>query len=164
MIKKLNDHYKKIKYIDYNPRLNLFLSYSLDGFINIYVFPKCKLVRAIKVINITNSNEILKKVALVSYPFPMIFAYDKNNMYSMTLNGELIKKQELKIKNINIYPCIDKNCGLINDFILIDNLSNDENKNKKNEFVKLTHPLFLSEMNENKDETKDLSNSYTILD
>ena len=94
----------------------------------------------------------------------MIFAYDKNNMYSMTLNGELIKKQELKIKNINIYPCIDKNCGLINDFILIDNLSNDENKNKKNEFVKLTLPLFLSEMNENKDENKDLSNSYTILD
>ena len=104
--KVLTDHYKQIKYIDYNQRLNLFLSYSLDGFINIYVFPKCKLVRAIKVNDITNSNEILKKVALVSNPFPMIFTYDKNNMYVITLNGELIKKQELKNKNIEIYPCI----------------------------------------------------------
>jgi WD40 repeat protein len=120
IIKKLTDHYKQIKYIDYNPRLNLFLSYSLDGFINIYVFPKCKLVRAIKVNNITNSNEILKKVVLISNPFPMIFTYDKKNMYTITLNGDLIKKEELKKENIEIYPCVDKNCGLINDCILIE--------------------------------------------
>ena len=163
MVKKLNDHYKQIKYIDYNPRLNLFLSYSLDGFINIYVFPKCKLVRTIKVINITNSNEILKKVALVSYPFPMIFAYDKNNMYTMTLNGELIKKEELKIKDINIYPCIDQNCGLIYDFILIDNLSSENNKNKKNEFEKLSLPLFLPDI-EYKNEGKDITDSFTIVE
>ena len=119
VIKKLTDHYKQIKYIDYNPRLNLFLSYSLDGFINIYVFPKCKLVRAIKVSNITNSNDILEKVVLVSNPFPMIFTYDKNNMYTITLNGELIKKEELKDKNIEIYPSIDKLYGLINDYICI---------------------------------------------
>jgi hypothetical protein len=120
IIKKLTDHYKQIKYIDYNPRLNLFLSYSLDGFINIYVFPKCKLVRAIKVNNITNSNEILKKVVLISNPFPMIFTYDNKNMYTITLNGDLIKKEELKKENIEIYPCVDKNCGLINDCILIE--------------------------------------------
>ena len=164
MVKKLNDHYKQIKYIDYNPRLNLFLSYSLDGFINIYVFPKCKLVRAIKVFNITNSNEILKKVVLVSYPFPMIFSYDKNNMYTMTLNGELIKKKELKIKDINIYPCIDQNCGLIYDLILIDNLSNENNKNKKNEFERLLLPLFLTKINEINDEGKNLTDSFTIVE
>ena len=124
IMKKLTDHYKQIKYIDYNPRLNLFLSYSLDGFINIYVFPKCKLVRAIKVNNITNSNEILKKVVLISNPFPMIFTYDKKNMYTITLNGDLIKKEELIKENIEIYPCVDKNCGLINDCIFI-NLKNE---------------------------------------
>ena len=137
IIKKLTDHNKQIKYIDYNPRLNLFLSYSLDGFINIYTFPKCKLVRAIKTINITNSELILQKVVLVSYPFPMIFTYDKYNMYTLSLNGELIKKEEIKDKNIKIYPCIDKNCGLINDYIII------EKNNKNIEKIKISLPSLL---------------------
>ena len=137
IIKKLTDHNKQIKYIDYNPRLNLFLSYSLDGFINIYTFPKCKLVRAIKTINITNSELILQKVVLVSYPFPMIFTYDKDNMYTLSLNGELIKKEEIKDKNIKIYPCIDKNCGLINDYIII------EKNNKNIEKIKISLPSLL---------------------
>ena len=130
-IKKITDHYKQIKYIDYNTRLNLFLSYSLDGFINIYVFPKCKLVRVIKVCNITDSEEILQKVVLVSNPFPMIFCYDKNNMYLITLNGDLIKKTKIEYDNFEIYPIIDKNCGIVNDEILIENL--DAKKNNKEE-------------------------------
>ena len=128
-IKTLTDHYKQIKYIDYNPRLNLFLSYSLDGFINLYIFPKCKLVRSIKVINITKSEDILQKVALVSNPFPMIFAYDTNlTLYIFTLNGELINKKVLKNKSLEIYPCIDKNFGLINDFIFIERSNNPKDK------------------------------------
>ena len=111
---------QEIKYIDYNPRLNLFLSYSLDGFINIYIFPKCKLVRVIKVSEFTNSNQILEKVVLVSNPFPMIFTYDKKNFYSLTLNGELIEKKNIKIQFVDIYPCIDKNCGLINDCVYLN--------------------------------------------
>jgi len=125
-IKKLTDHNKQIKYIDYNPRLNLFLSYSLDGFINIYVFPKCKLVRAIKTSKFIGSDNILQKVVLVSNPFPMIFTYDINYMYILSLNGELIKKEKLN-ENVEIFPCIDKDCGLINDCIFIKNkLSEDE--------------------------------------
>ena len=140
IIKKLTDHYKEIKYIDYNPRLNLFLSYSLDGFINIYVFPKCKLVRTIKVSNITNSNCILEKVVLISYPFPMIFTYDIKNMYTITLNGDLIKKEELKNKNIEIFPCIDKSYGLVNDCIFIKlNI-------EKKEMVKINVPSLLAEI------------------
>ena len=100
IIKILNDHNKQIKWIDFNPRLNLLLSYSLDGFIFIYVFPKCKLVRAIKVIDITNSKEVLKKIALISNPFPMIFFYDINYMYVISINGYFIKKEKLKNKNI----------------------------------------------------------------
>ena len=119
-IKKITDHYKQIKYIDYNNRLNLFLSYSLDGFINIYTFPKCKLVRAIKVSDNTNLKEILEKVVLVSNPFPMIFCYDKKNMYLFTLNGDLIKTKPIEYNNYEIHPIIDKNCGIINDLIKIE--------------------------------------------
>ena len=133
IMKKLTDHYKQIKYIDYNPRLNLFLSYSLDGFINIYVFPKCKLVRVIKVSEFTDSNQILEKVVLVSNPFPMIFTYDKKNIYSLTLNGELIEKKNIKIQFVDICPCVDKNCGLINDCVYL-------NKNNGG-LVEITLPL-----------------------
>ena len=134
-IKTLTDHYKQIKYIDYNPRLNLFLSYSLDGFIHIYIFPKCKLVRSIKVINITKSENILQKIALVSNPFPMIFAYDTNfTLYILTLNGELINKRELKNKSLEIFPCIDKNFGLINDCIIIERSNSSYKQKLKKEY------------------------------
>ena len=150
--KKLNDHCKQIKYIDYNPRLNLFLSYSLDGFINIYIFPKCKLVRAIRVKDITDSNEILKKVVLVSNPFPMIFTYDINNMYVLTLNGQLIKKKVLKHKNIEIMPCIDKNCCFKDDFIIMVNFDEKGGNSMK----KISLPS-LSESKEN------LGSTYEIM-
>ena len=159
MIKKLNEHCKQIKYIDYNPRLNLFLSYSLDGFINIYIFPKCKLVRTIKVFNITDSNEVLKIVALISNPFPMIFAYDKNNMYTISINGDLIKKEKLKNIELEMHPCIDKNCGLISDFIFIEN-TND--KTNKKEYYKYTLPSFECEEYFDMDEDKNIFD-YTIL-
>ena len=139
VIKKMTDHNKQIKYIDYNPRLNLFLSYSLDGFINIYIFPKCKLVRAIKVSDLLDSKEILKKVVLVSNPFPMIFTYDKNNMYTFTLNGQLIKREKIKDEKIDISPCIDKNCGLINDCII---LNKEVNGKKETQELSLPSLIF----------------------
>ena len=140
VMKKITDHYKQIKYIDFNPRLNLFLSYSLDGFINIYTFPKCKLVRTIQVNNITKSKEILIKVVLVSNPFPMVFFNDKDNMYTLTLNGELIKKEKIINKDLKIYPCIDKNCGLINDYII---LSADKVKENLSNTIQLSLPFLL---------------------
>ena len=144
IMKKLSDHNKQIKYLDYNPRLNLFLSDSLDGFINLYVFPKCKLVRAIKFSDLIGTEEVLEKVVLVSNPFPMIFTYDKKNMYSLTLNGELIKCEEIKDKIIEIKPCIDKNFGLINDCIIIKKEVND--KQEKEEELSL--PLFKPNISE----------------
>ena len=117
---KICDHYKQIKYIDYNPRLNLFLSYSLDGYINIYIFPKCKLVRAIKVIDITESSYILKEVILISSPFPMIFFYNKECMYILSINGDLINKLKISNDIKKITPNIDKNCGLVNDSVFVE--------------------------------------------
>ena len=65
----------------------------------------------------------------------MIFTYDKNNMFTLTLNGELIKKEKIKDKIIEISPCIDKNCGLINDCLII--------KKEINE-IKVVEELYLT--------------------
>ena len=136
---KLSDHYKQILYIDYNPRLNLFLSYGLDGYINIYAFPKCKLVRTIKVKDITKSDDLLKKVALISIPFPMIFFHDNNYLYSLTINGDLINKKEMH-KNCKIFACIDKNLGLMVDSILEIIFYIDNNGNEKYDIKTLSLP------------------------
>jgi hypothetical protein len=111
---KLSDHYKQIKYIDYNPRLNLFLSYALDGFINIYIFPSCKLIRTIKVKDITKSDDLLVKIALISNPYPMLFFHDYNYIYILSINGDLINTKKIEKNNI-IIPFIDKGFGLSND-------------------------------------------------
>ena len=126
---KLSDHYRQIKYIDYHPRLNLFLSYGLDGFINLYAFPKCKLVRTIKVKDITNSDDALQKVVLISNPFPMIFFHDSNYLYCVSINGDLIKKKEIK-KDTKTFPCIDKNLGLVVDYVFEMIFDYDEDGNE----------------------------------
>ena len=147
--KILRDHFSNIKYIDYNKRLNLFLSYSSDGFINIYTFPKYKLVRAIQVSKF--SKDILKMVVLISNPFPMIFTYDSKNMYTLTINGDLITKENLenigKENEIIIIPCIDKDFGIMNDFIYIK-------KNKKEEIYKSEFPTLELTILEQKDKKK----------
>ena len=138
---KLSDHYKQIKYIDYNPRLNLFLSYGLDGYINIYVFPKCKLVKTIKVKDITKSNDILERVVLVSSPFAMIFLQDSNFFYSLTINGDFINKKEINKDGKNL-PCIDKNLGLMIDSISEIINTVDQDGHKSCDIHKLSLPFF----------------------
>ena len=99
---------------------------------------------------------MLKKVILVSNPFPMIFTYDSEKLYSLTINGDLIKSIELKDLIIEkskqyqkfkykIIPCIDKDFGISNDFIYI-NIKAKENIKLKNqkyqdlEKIKVTFP------------------------
>ena len=82
----------------------------------------------------------------MSNPFPMIFINDKTNMYSLTLNGELIAKKQIENKHLKIYPCIDKNCGLINDCIFIDTKNIGKIEDLKN-CMQLSFPFF--EKNEN---------------
>ena len=119
-INKLYAHSKEIKYIDFNPRLNILLSYSLDNYINIYIFPKLKLINVIdtRLFKDKNDSYYFDEVVAISYPFPMIFCHNKENIYILTINGELIKKENLD-ENHKIFYYIDKNLGLSKDLVEI---------------------------------------------
>lgn len=136
----LRDHTKEIKYIDYNKRLNMFLSYSLDGFINIYCFPSCKLVRSIKVSEFTK--ELLEVVILVSNPYPMIFTCDKDKMFIISINGVLIKEKEIlevfPYSERKIIPSIDKDFGIVNDYIcFLSTKKSNKNGEEKIETIRI---------------------------
>ena len=120
LVKTLYNHSKEIKYIDFNPRLNLLLSYSLDNFINIYMFPKLKLINVIDTTLFKEENDInhFDKVVLISYPFPMIVCYNIEYIYLLSINGEIIKNEKLEENHI-IFFYIDKNLGLTEDKVQI---------------------------------------------
>ena len=112
---KINDHHKQIKYIDFNGRLNLFLTYALDGFINLYLFPSCKLVNSFKVTNVVGKC-IFEQLLLISTPFPMIICKNDFLLYIFDINGNYIHVEAIAdIKGIQIH--IDKNCGIVQDFL-----------------------------------------------
>ena len=129
LTKKLFDHSKEIKYIDFNSRLNILLSYSLDNFINIYTFPKLKLINVIDTYSFKdkNDNNYLDEVVLLSYPFPSIVCHNKEYIYLLSINGELIKYNKLSEEDKIVFS-IDKNFGIIEDKVEIYNSSNNSLK------------------------------------
>ena len=125
LINKLYDHTKEIKYIDFNPRLNILLSYSLDEFINIYIFPKCKLINTIDTISfkVEKDRNYFDEVVLISYPFPSIICHNNEYIYYLSINGELIKYDKL-LEGEKIIFSIDKNLGISKDKVGIKNNDN----------------------------------------
>ncbi len=114
IFKKLYSHKKRVKYIDFNNRLNLLATYGLDGFINLYIFPSCKLINSIKVANYYNG--IFDKIFLISTPFPMIICMNQLIMYIFDINGNIIHIESIADEEVKIF--IDKNCGIVQDFII----------------------------------------------
>ena len=90
---QINDQMSEISYIDCNDELNLWTSASIDGYINIYSFPLCKLFRCIKV---PTNNCIY--VFLSSSPLPSIIAIcnekKESEIFVYSINGFLILRQK----------------------------------------------------------------------
>ena len=133
----------------------MFLSYSSDGFINIYCFPSCKLVRSIKVSEFTK--ELLEVVILVSNPYPMIFTCDKDKMFIISINGVLIKEKKIlevfPYSEREIIPIIDKDFGIVNDYICFSNEKSAMDNGVKTTEIKRTEIElpFLERFEERKD-------------
>ena len=127
LMKEFYDQKSIIKYIDYNKRLNMFATTSIDGYCCVYSLPN-KLLSVIKHPN----NGYFDYILLSSNPFPSIIAFDKiaNDFYSYSLGGLFIKKvnlsnivgdlDKLKINIINIYPMFDTDGGAHKDLLIIN--------------------------------------------
>ena len=116
------DQKDNIKYVNYNKRLNMFITTSLDGYSCLYSFPN-KLLNVIKHPN----NGYFDYILLGSNPFSFIVAYDKisQEFYSYSLNGIFINKIKIKhlIQNfelIKIIPIFDTNGGTHKDILIIN--------------------------------------------
>ena len=132
LISEFYDQKDMIKYIDYNKRLNMFVTTSLDGYSCIYSIPN-KLISVIK----HPSNGYFDYILLSANPFPTVITFDKinNDLYSYSVNGFFIIKVNLsqiigdldKINNnINIYPIFDTDGGAHKDLLVIQ-VENENN-------------------------------------
>ena len=87
------DQMGEISYIDCNNELNLWTSATVDGYINLYSLPLCKLFRCIKV----PTNQIIY-VFLSSSPLPSIIAISndkkESEIFVYSINGFLILRQK----------------------------------------------------------------------
>ena len=113
--KKLYHQMNPISDININNDLNLFSTCSIDGHINIYTLPLCKLVRSIHVPINKENNEKCNYVFLSESSLPSIIAITeegkKSAIFSYSINGKFLvelKEEDniicpLKIKDLNSY-------------------------------------------------------------
>jgi hypothetical protein len=114
VIKNLKDQKTPISHIYSNSDLNLWLSTTIDGYINLYTLPLCKLARTIKI-----STKKCSYAFLSSSPLPsIVIVNDETNNSEISvysINGKFITKNQLyfqlnnpiiiKDLNANEYLC-----------------------------------------------------------
>jgi hypothetical protein len=113
--KKIFNQRSPITDININNDLNLFAIASLDGFINLYTSPLCKLVRSIKIPISKEDNGKIEYIFLSESSLPSIIVVTEDeketHIFSYSINGKfLVNLKEdktfncpLKIKDLNSY-------------------------------------------------------------
>jgi WD40 repeat protein len=128
----LYDHKKEISHIHCNSDLSLWVSTSINGYINLYTLPLCKLARTIKI----NSPKCCYAF-LSSSPLPSIVVISEetgSKIIVYSINGKMIKKPNLlnfKLKNPIIIKDLNSNeylCYIGLKTITIHSLPNLEPK------------------------------------
>ena len=104
----INAHSNSISSIDSNNELNIFVSSSIDGYINIYTLPLFKLTRSFKI----PSNSACNYVYICDSPLPSIIIICQSEIYLYSINGFLIWFQK-------------ENSNIINPIMIKDFYKND---------------------------------------
>ena len=149
LYQKIFDHKKNISDIDINLDLNMFSTSSINGNINLYTWPLCKLVRSIKMDISDEYKEKCKNIFLSESSLAcIIIIMEKENFdefYSYSINGQFLisaKEQKnmsniIKFKNLNSYEylayCIDgeikiRNLPSLSLYLKFDIQNNNEIK------------------------------------
>ena len=124
----ITDHLSAISHIDCSSELNLWVSASIDGYINLYTLPLSKLLRSIKV-----PTSYCDYVFLSSSPLPSIICISEENKLSeifvYSINGNLLlrQKEESTITNPIIIKDLNSNeylAYIMNESITIRSLPN----------------------------------------
>ena len=132
-IKILADQKNAISHVHCNSDLNLFVSTTIDGYVNLYSLPLCKLARTIKV-----STQKCSYSFLVSSPLPCIVIINdeaNSDIIVYSINGKIIYKHSLYyhlnnpiiIKDLNSYEYlgyIGKDSIIIHTLPTLDTLVN----------------------------------------
>ena len=118
-----NGHLTEISAININNELNLWISASIDGIINLYTFPSFKLVRSKK---IKSENKIeFAFLSASTLPSIIVIASDNKNLkeiYSYSINGKLL--EHIKDLNSILNPIIIKDF-YFNEYLMY--ISKEEN-------------------------------------
>ena len=122
------DQMNEISYINCNNELNLWTSATIDGYINLYSLPLCKLFRCIKV-----PTKYCEYVFLSSSPLPsiIVISNDKkeSEIFVYSINGFLIlrQKEQGNISSPIVFKDLNSNdylAYICNSNIFIRNLPN----------------------------------------
>ena len=115
LYKKIFNQMSRIIDININNDLNLFAIASLDGFVNLYTSPLCKLVRSIRIPINKEDNGKIKYIFLSESSLPSIIVVTEDNkecqIFSYSINGKYLASLKedktfncpLKIKDLNSY-------------------------------------------------------------
>ena len=147
--KELNHHMNEITFINYNYELNLLLSCSKDGYINIYTINEFKLCNSIKI------NGFPRFGYLICDSISYIFVYVNDEYFQYyTINGIPINKEKNSFSEIS-NPILFKNnkneyCLLFLDnqlrnIYIINVYENNKIKNLLNTEYNQIHSFDLSE-------------------
>ena len=157
LYKKIFNQKKAISDIDINLDLNVFATSSIDGNVNLFTWPLCKLFRSIKSMNDAHSK--CSKIFLVETSLPSIIILiekgNKNEFLSYSINGEfLLSKKEnknmsniIKFKNMNSYEYLAFFVGNELKLLNLPSLSEHLKLNLKDNFFSVKFIVINEELN-----------------